>query len=212
MVYDPSRNRFDGVGLVHKFCQAWLKAEGLPADMNSLAEDPMLLKDFIAIIRGQHESYEYLIDTDARPRIPWGSGSLVRHTCLGTLRWNESLVRLIGVGTEYGASRLRNGVTIDQASRDVEAEKHISLNASVLEFLDRHPGVIPEGWDVYKRIFFFNSIFEITGWAGKGITTNVVPFLEKERYSTHLRKWSMNKQRIDEWVLDGDAIAVWNRT
>lgn len=198
--------KFDGVGVTNKLCLAWVNAEGTPADMNALAENPLLLKDVLAIIRGTHDSYEYLIDADAEPRIPWGrEGKILHHLKMGMQRWSKSSVRLIDVWKEYGAARLRSGVPILRAIEDIEAEKLTSLNACFLEFLDRHPGVIPKEWRKYRRILFLNSRFEITGWMSEGSNDVVVSCLEpRERYGD----WSKSPRRVDEWVLAGDAIAV----
>lgn len=198
-------SKFSVVGLVHKLCLAWLKAEGLPADMNTLAEDPLVLKDVIAIIRGEHTGYVYKIDCDANPRIPWEPGAIMSHRKMGTLTWSKTLVALINVAEEFGRAQLKSGLSLKTMVESTE-NSEIHANACILDFLERHPGLRPKEWNKYDRIFFLNTKYRLHNYRGEGRITTEVRTLERSGYPGNLQS---NKENVDDYYFrEKDAIAV----
>jgi|GEM_PF-2319329 len=204
MGIDPDIAKFDGVGLVHKLCLAWRKANGLPADMNTLAEDPVLLEEFIRIIRGESDNFEYKIDGDAEPRITWNRGAIMSHQKNGPLTWDDDLIQPMGVLETYGSKRLNDGLPLKEIAEGQWTYPH--PNACILDFLERHPGRIPKKWDPFEKIFFLGTQYRFEGWRSPGRISTVVRCLERGRFNY---RWSSERVDLDDYYLrKEDAIAV----
>jgi hypothetical protein len=105
------------------------------------------------VLKGTWEAKEanHVIDCDAGPFIPEGC-KVEEHQKGGILKWTESLIGL------YLDSGQENGKCIggDDLRKVLKNQK--VLNANVLDFLLKHPELIPEEWKG-KAVFFWGTIY-----------------------------------------------------
>ncbi|MBP9757727.1 MAG: hypothetical protein KBD06_03950 [Candidatus Pacebacteria bacterium] len=165
-------DKFEGLGLAHKFAQAWLKADGKPSDLNSLADDAALLSEVIQICRGSHPSFVYRVDCDADPRNS-EIYKIVEHMRQGIIEWKPGVVKLLRAEKVLGTERTEGGVC-------VVAWKHRrAANACVLDFLLKRPqAATEEMMDMRSsaRFIFAGTRYHIDG-KGQYASYDAIPAL-----------------------------------
>ncbi len=105
------------------------------------------------VLKGTWEAKEanHVIDCDADPFVPEG-WKVEGHQKGGIVKWTESLIGLyLDKGQQNG--KCIGGNDLRQALKDQKV-----LNANVLDFLLKHPELIPEEWKG-KAIFFWGTIY-----------------------------------------------------
>ncbi len=148
MPTDLEYRKFHGLGLANNFCLKWLGVSGLPADLQSLTEDPQLLREVVQIVRGEHSEFQYQIDTSSKALRLGKYRHLDSHNPVGMLIWDESRIKLLEAEKELGREALRKGVGVENWCPEGAAD------ASILEFLLKRPGRIPKTWDKSRRFLF----------------------------------------------------------
>jgi hypothetical protein len=155
-----TKSEFRILGLAHKFCLAWEVAGGTAADLNKVAEDPVLMSKILLVARGlaTAEMIAPIIDCDATPSIPTGYGlalpqDQMKRRVLGKLTLSPFL-------HEQRLSRAqRGGAPISGDFITKHCEDFRVLTANVLDCLLEHPAFIPDSWKG-TRTHFFGTIYE----------------------------------------------------
>jgi hypothetical protein len=146
--------KFEGLGLVSKFASNWLTADGSPAEMNSLAEDSPLLREVLLIIRGDHPTFQYIVNGNIAPPNS-RFHSVKSHKPMDSFIWSRSRVQLVNAVDYWGES----GVTRKRI-RDWCPEN--GANACLAGFLLKRQGLIPREWghNTDLRFIFPNTTYE----------------------------------------------------
>lgn len=173
-----TKSAFSIVGLAHKVC---LSAEGqgyTPELLNTLAEHVTLFRDLLQVQLGYAEikMIEHIIDCDADPLIPAKGWKVEEHKKSGSFKWNPLAVEF------YLSDSQKNGKVIDGNKLRKELAGKPVLNANVLDYLLKHPELIPDNWKKDEKgntryIFFWGTIYRGPGggpsirdlyWRGDG--------------------------------------------
>jgi len=113
---------------------------------SDLAAIKNVLKGLAQIVNVKH-----VIDCDADPFLPEG-WKVESHKKGGQLEWDPTKVRL------HLSSSQQNGKSIEGNELRKELENESVLNANVLDFLLKHPELIPEEWKG-KYVFFWGTVY-----------------------------------------------------
>ena len=97
---------------------------------------------------------KYIIDCDADRYLPDG-WKVESHKKGGSLEWDSTKVRL------HLSSNQQNGKCIEGNKLREELANESVLNANVLDFLLKHPELIPEEWKA-KYVYFWGTIYRIS--------------------------------------------------
>ncbi len=136
----------DVVGLVRKGKRA---PDGVARVLQLINDDPgfeAVLFPSAAVVLGSHQ-----IDCDSDPFVP-KNWKVESHTKGGTLIWDPSKLKL------HFSPNQQNGKVIEGHKLRKELENEPVLNANVLDYLLKHPELIPEDWEE-KYIFFWGTIY-----------------------------------------------------
>ncbi|MFH1170224.1 MAG: hypothetical protein V1704_01550 [Candidatus Vogelbacteria bacterium] len=105
------------------------------------------------VLKGIWEAKEasHMIDCDADPFLPEG-WKVEEHKKGGIIKWTESLITLYLADGQKCDKWMKGDVL-----REVFKGQKV-LNANVLDFLLKHPELIPEEWKC-KTVFFWGTIY-----------------------------------------------------
>ncbi|KKP92066.1 MAG: hypothetical protein UR94_C0006G0025 [Parcubacteria group bacterium GW2011_GWA2_36_10] len=92
---------------------------------------------------------QHLIDCDADPLCPEG-WEVVEHRKHGQLEWNPAKIRL------YLSKQQTGGMGIEDNELRKELEVLPVMNANVLDYLLKHPELVPDEWDI---AFLWGTIY-----------------------------------------------------
>jgi hypothetical protein len=98
---------------------------------------------------------EHVIDGDAEPFVPNG-WKVEEHKKDGRRKWDAAQVEL------YLSDPQKEGKTIVGDKLRAELSRKPVLNANVLDYLVKHPLLIPEEWED-KFVFFWGTIYRRSG-------------------------------------------------
>ena len=98
---------------------------------------------------------EHVIDCDADPFVPNG-WKVEEHKKDGQCKWDAAQVAL------YLSDPQKEGKTIEGNKLRTELNGKPVLNANVLDYLLKHPHLIPEEWED-KYVFFWGTIYRRSG-------------------------------------------------
>ena len=142
------------VGQANELKLACRRNDFTPDDLKWLCEGDMLSQ--IRKLRYGHAVItvpEHLIDLDADPFIPNGwSVEPGGHQKGGQFKWDVSKVAL------HLSKKQQNGKVIGGHQLREELKGQPVYNANLLDYLLKHPHLIPEGWKG-KCVFFWGTIY-----------------------------------------------------
>ncbi len=146
------KNQFSA-GLGAKICGAWAEADGVPEELNALAEKPDILRGVIEVLPGRSEikPMEFTVDLDAIPFIPNG-WSVESHVKGGQWKYDTTKVSL------YLSEGQRDGKWMVGTELRQELDSLSVMNANLLEFYLAHLPIIPEDWKG-KYVFFWGTVY-----------------------------------------------------
>jgi hypothetical protein len=112
-----------------------------------------LLRDFQGVVRGTHQilPISHIIDCDADPYIP-NNWKVEEHQKGGMWQWDVNKISL------YLSKFQRKKKSISGNELRKELQGKPVLNANVLDYLLKHPELIPEEWE-NQYIFFWGTIY-----------------------------------------------------
>jgi len=142
-----------GVGQAHELEMAMNRVGGWDATLVKQLSTGDNLAWVRNVLKGTWEAKEvnHPIDLDADPFIPDG-WQVVEHEKGGRFEWNPVNISLyLADGQKDGKSMKR-----DALRQALKVQK--VLNANVLDFLLKHPELIPEEWKG-KFVFFWGTIY-----------------------------------------------------
>ncbi len=148
------KNQFSA-GLGAKICGAWAEANGVPEELNALAEKPEILRGIIDVLHGRSEikPIELIVDLDATPFTPDG-WTVESHKSGGQWKYDATKVSLyLSEGQKDGKC-----LTGTKLRQELESLFPPVMNANMLEFYLAHTSLIPEDWKG-KVIFFWGTIY-----------------------------------------------------
>lgn len=148
------------VGLAHELILTACKAGFEPKDFTVLTQSENKLRQVLCFARGHAEltSVKHVIDCDADPMCPYEEWKVEEHRKGGQFTWNPEAVKL------HLSANQMNGEQIEGNKLRKELAKEPVLNANVLDYLIRHPHLIPEEWKVDENgntryIYFWGTIY-----------------------------------------------------
>lgn len=152
------------VGLAHELILTACKAGFEPKDFTVLAQNEDKLRQMLCFVRGHAEltSVKHVIDCDADPMRPYEEWKVEEHRKGGQFTWNPEAVKL------HLSPNQLNGKQIEGNKLRKELAKEPVLNANILDYLIRHPHLIPEAWKVDEQgntryIYFWGTIYRDAG-------------------------------------------------
>lgn len=148
------------VGQANELKLAFRRNGWTNADVKKFSEGDLAAK-LLSVIRGFADVVvvKHIIDCDAEPFLPeilperWEVES---HKKGGSLEWNPTKVRLHLSPSQQGGKCIKG----NRLRKELENEP--VLNANVLDFLIKHPELIPEEWKD-KCVFFWGTIYRNSG-------------------------------------------------
>lgn len=152
-----TKSDFRVLGLAHKLGLAWETEGGTLADMNTFAENGSLIRDLLAVLRGNAEIriVSHLIDCSAQPMIPEGwriePEDQIASRFQGELVWSPEKIRL------HLDDAQKTGTIVGNDLKK-KLEGQLVLPANVLDYLIAHPALIPLDWKE-KAVFFWGTIY-----------------------------------------------------
>lgn len=151
------------VGQANEFKLACRRAGFTNGDIKRLCEGDVLAQ-LLPVIRGHAEVTQvtHVIDCDAAPLIPSGGWKVEEHKQGGQFNWDPSKLTL------YLSDCQRGGQCIEGNKLRKDLAERPTLNANVLDYLIRHPHLIPEEWKVDENgntryIYFWGTIYRDSG-------------------------------------------------
>ena len=138
-------------GQTHQLMNALENAKFSAGDLTRLAQNKKWLEQIRELTNGCAEigPVVHKIDCDAEPSIPKEVGGKIEtHLQEGTIQWD---FRRFKLHTEYEQEQVLGGINGHEILKKLQ-HKGV-LNACVLEYLLKHPKLIPEEWK--KRIVYF---------------------------------------------------------
>lgn len=124
------------------------------AEVNEVTKGDTL-KKFLGVVRNHTEikSIEHLIDCDAAPIIPDGyNWTVEEHQKGGQFKWNITKTSL------YLSKQQNGDKWIEGNKLRVELKGKPVLNANVLDYLLKHPHLIPDEWKG-EAVCFWGTIY-----------------------------------------------------
>lgn len=129
------------------------------ADVKALSGGDLLAR-LLPVVRGQGEVVQatHVIDCDANPFLPYEDWTVEEHRKGGQFTWDPMQLRL------YLSESQLNGRYIEGHKLREELADNPVLNANVLDYLLKHPHLIPEDWKKDEHgnaryIFFWGTIY-----------------------------------------------------
>ena len=127
------------------------------ADFKQLLGDEELMRKVLGVVRGnaKMKEIEHLIDCDADPLVPedW---KVEEHRKCGVWTLDSKHVELY-LSDAQRAGKFINGAKLHEELRDKPV-----LNANVLDWLLKHPFLIPDAWKG-KLVFFWGTVYRGPG-------------------------------------------------
>jgi hypothetical protein len=112
---------------------------------------PIVMHGLQSIIEARTSSAGHVIDLDANPVIPNGL-TVEGHQKGGQFKWDAAKVAL------FLSKEQQNGKRIEGKKLRTELAERPVFNANLLDYLLKHPHLIPEEWKG-KYIFFWGTIY-----------------------------------------------------
>ena len=114
------------------------------------------LPGLLGLRLGTHEirEMEHMIDCDADPFLPDG-WKVEEHQRGGIVKWTQSLISLHLEDGQKNGKWMKG----DALRKALKGQK--TLNANVLDFLLKHPELIPDEWK-NKAVFFWGTIYRFS--------------------------------------------------
>ncbi len=140
------------VGAANELKMSFRRNGYTEADVKKLGEGDFLAS-VLKVLRGQCEikDAEHVIDCDTNPFVPKG-WKVEEHQKQGMVKWSKFLITLfLAEGQEDGKSIVGN--ELRKLLKGVRV-----MNANVLDFLLKHPGLIPDEWKG-KAVFFWGTVY-----------------------------------------------------
>ena len=141
------------VGVAHKFCSAWGKAGGIPAELNLLAQNKDLMREVLERFRDK----DYIINGNADAVLPArymnGFRKVETHKKNGIIRWNPRQIDFLVDPRQNESEGVSRTVLLQ------EMLKAPVLNANFLDFLLMRPHLIPESWKKDVRGRTLTTVF-----------------------------------------------------
>ena len=119
---------------------------GNDENVKRLLKDDKLCRKIAELIMAKH-----VINCDVDPFVPAG-WKVESHKKTGIFKWDISSIKL------YLSENQQGNKSIEGNKLRKELEKEPVLNANVLDYLLKHPELIPEEWKG-KAIFFWGTIY-----------------------------------------------------
>ena len=152
------------VGQANEFKLACRRAGFNNSDIKRLCEGD-LLAQLLPVIRGHAEVTQvaHVIDLDADPLIPYDGWTVEEHKKGGQFTWNLEVVGL------YLSPNQMGDKCIEGNKLRRELAKKSCFNANLMDYLLRHPHLIPEAWKVDENgntryIYFWDTIYRGGGF------------------------------------------------
>ncbi len=125
--------------------------------LSSEVRDRYMQSDFRDVVRGISEivPIKHVIDCDVDPFVPEG-WTVESHKKSGLFKWDASKIEL------YLSKNQQRSKYIQGNKLREELAQKPTLNANVLDYLLKHPELIPEEWKG-KAIFFWGTIYRGSG-------------------------------------------------
>ena len=139
-------------GQAHEFAMACGRNGLTHADVKKICEGATLA-DFRKVVRG-HASIvvaQHVIDLDAEPFVPDG-WSVDEHRKDGQFTWDSAKTGL------YLSKAQKSGKWVEGNKLRKELAERPVFNANLLDYLLKHPHLIPEEWKG-KYVFFWGTIY-----------------------------------------------------
>ncbi|MEX1997743.1 MAG: hypothetical protein WEA04_03685 [Candidatus Andersenbacteria bacterium] len=148
------------VGLAHELVLTACKAGFEPKDFTVLAQSEEKLRQLLCFVRGHAglTQAKHVIDCDADPLLPYEDWKVEEHKKGGQFSWDPSKLSLYLSDNQRGEKSIEgNKLRRELAERPV-------LNANVLDYLIRHPHLVPDEWKVDEQgntlyIYFWGTIY-----------------------------------------------------
>ncbi len=140
------------IGQMNQLGDALELAGFTPDEVTKLRNFPRL-KDFRSVINGHSQivSVKHVIDCDANPYVPNGL-EVESHKKDGQFEWDPKKVKF------YLSEYQQGDKYIEGNKLRKELENKPVLNANVLDYLLKHPEIIPESWKD-NVIFFWGTVY-----------------------------------------------------
>ena len=140
------------VGQANELKLAFRRAEWTPTDIKRLCEGNLASK-LLPVVRGLGDVTitKHVIDCDANPHVPDG-WKVESHRKHGSLEWDLTKIQLYLSPEQQGEKRIEGN------KLRKELENQPVLNANVLDYLLKHPELIPEEWKK-QYTFFWGTIY-----------------------------------------------------
>ncbi len=197
---DLEYTEFHGLGLAAKFCERWLKATGEPDELNSLAEDALLLEDIVQILRGTHDTFQYRIQNEENALQKSKHREIKSHVPAGMSVWKESRIKLFPAKKEFGIHTFERCIFYEEW---VAALKN-PADATIMEFLLRRPGRIPKAWDPKYRYIFPATRYN---YPEQGRYGDCYLCLEQRRFSVR-NEWTVGNVDVNGGFVKEEDIMV----
>lgn len=144
---------------MHEVVVTGRKAGYEAQDWGKLAHDEAMLRQVLAVVRGQAEikPFEHVINCDAAPFIPDGF-TVEEHKKGGQWKFDPKAVAF------YLSKQQKGDKYIEGNKFRKELEGKPVLNANVLDYLLKYPHLLPEEWKKDERyntryIFFWGTLY-----------------------------------------------------
>jgi len=139
------------IGSTNQLGDAFEADDWTPDDITKLKQfkDLLQIRD---VINGRAVIIypQYIIDCNATPFCP-NNWSVEKHSQSGQMEWDPSKVQF------YLSKKQMSGLIEGNKLRKELSDKNV-LNANVLDYLLKHPGLIPDDWKG-KFVFFWGTIY-----------------------------------------------------
>lgn len=147
------------VGQANEIQLACRRAGFTNGDIKRLCEGDVLAQ-LLPVIRGHAEVTQvtHVIDCDAAPLIPYDGWKVEEHKQGGQFTWDPSKL------TIYLSDNQRGDQCIEGNKLRKELADRPVLNANVLDYLIRHPHLVPDEWKIDEQantryIYFWGTIY-----------------------------------------------------
>jgi hypothetical protein len=156
------------LGLMHEVVVTARKAGFSREEWALLAHNESLCRDIRDVLTGhaQIKPFEHVVDLGADPCVPkdW---SVVEHRKgkVAKLERKGDNLYLDGRKIEFFLSKEQSGIRLVRGNELFEElKKHSVLNANVLDYLLKHPHLIPETWKMDENgnsryVFFWGTVY-----------------------------------------------------
>lgn len=185
-----------GVGQAHEMEMAMNRVGGWTAALVKMLSTGSNLADVRDMLLGRAEIVgptTWLIDLLSPPLCPEGA-KVEEHQTGNPVKWTEGFVGL------YLSDAQRGGCILGRELRKELKGKPV-LNANALDFLLKHPLLIPEEWEgEFKQVFFWGTIYRVL------LTGDL--YVRCLKWSKLSGKWYESDRQLDCGFCGNDAAAV----